>query len=322
MGCGHRRPQSINMQKPVTKTMSCIAVPVYSRCQGLFRLICITRRHIDPLPSTTRLLHRRHMATTASSPPTVPSTDLRSYTSRRWLLSDKAEQEARYIDFDLAALQAKVIKLCSGAKAIVQCERRDGGYNRALLFACDNGQRVVARLPTKRAGPPRLTTNSEVATIAYRKSRPTMTACLFRAQLTSLVKRKTSMPIPDILEWNDDPANPVGSEFIIMTWASGAHMLDQWPTILAPDRIKCIGSIFESLREAFRLDFSAYGNLYFEDAPIASNSKIPIGDGFCLGPACSTRFWDYTIENERPDINLRLKRGPCMSLRLFPGLQR
>ncbi len=37
-----------------------------------------------------------------------------------------------------------------------------------LVFTLDHGQRIVARLPTRISGPPKLTTNSEVATIKYR----------------------------------------------------------------------------------------------------------------------------------------------------------
>lgn len=37
----------------------------------------------------------------------------------------------------------------------------------SIHFTTDNAKRVIAKLPFKLAGPPRLTTNSEVATIKY-----------------------------------------------------------------------------------------------------------------------------------------------------------
>lgn len=92
-----------------------------------------------------------------------------SYTSGRWLRRDKLERDSRYIEFDFHALCKRVIELCPGAISIVSCEKKEGGYNRIFIFTCDNAKRVVARLPTSVAGPPRLTTNSEVATIAYRE---------------------------------------------------------------------------------------------------------------------------------------------------------
>ena len=76
----------------------------------------------------------------------------------------------RYIHFDFNALQEKVLALCQGAQYIASCEKKEGGYNRVFIFRTDNNERIVARLPFALAGPPRLTTNSEVATIEYCKS--------------------------------------------------------------------------------------------------------------------------------------------------------
>ena len=80
------------------------------------------------------------------------------------------ERESRYIQFDFAALCKRATELCSGATCIVSCEIVEGGYNKIFIFTLNNTSRVVARLPTRIAGPPRLTTNSEVATIKYRTS--------------------------------------------------------------------------------------------------------------------------------------------------------
>ncbi|KAM3501017.1 hypothetical protein MY10362_005901 [Beauveria mimosiformis] len=40
------------------------------------------------------------------------------------------------------------------------------------------------------------------------------------------------------------------------------------------------------------LNFPAYGSLYFSDAPIESNLKIPLDHGFCIGPNCNSVFWN------------------------------
>jgi hypothetical protein len=76
----------------------------------------------------------------------------------------------RYIHFDFNALQKKVIALCPGATSIASWEKKEGGFNRVFIFRTDNNERIVARLPFALAGPPRLTTNSEVATVEYCKS--------------------------------------------------------------------------------------------------------------------------------------------------------
>ncbi|KAI9367683.1 hypothetical protein BJX61DRAFT_537863 [Aspergillus egyptiacus] len=43
------------------------------------------------------------------------------------------------------------------------------------------------------------------------------------------------------------------------------------------------------------LYFPAYGSLYFADAPLAPDSKIPFEQGFCVGPHCSPVFWNRNL---------------------------
>lgn len=91
------------------------------------------------------------------------------YTSGRWLRRDKPERDSRYISFDFDALCKRVVELCPGAVSITTYDKKEGGFNRVFIFTTDNAKRVVARLPFTLAGPPKLTTNSEVATIEYRE---------------------------------------------------------------------------------------------------------------------------------------------------------
>jgi len=92
-----------------------------------------------------------------------------SYTSGRWLNQDKLECESRHIQFDFAALCKNAVELCPGAGRVIQYEKKEGGFNRSFVIIMDDGTRVVARLPTCIAGPRRLTTSSEVATMTYCK---------------------------------------------------------------------------------------------------------------------------------------------------------
>lgn len=57
--------------------------------------------------------------------------------------------------------------LSNGAKSIKDCEKKEGGFSRVFVFTMDDNSRVVARLPFPLAGPARLATASEVATIQY-----------------------------------------------------------------------------------------------------------------------------------------------------------
>ena len=92
------------------------------------------------------------------------------YTSGRWLKNDRLQRESRRTNFDFLALCDKAVELCPGASSVVSIQKEEGGFNRVFIFSMNNSQRIVARIPTPIAGPQRLTTNSEVATIAYSES--------------------------------------------------------------------------------------------------------------------------------------------------------
>lgn len=95
------------------------------------------------------------------------------YTGGRWLRRDKLECDSRYISFDFDALCRRIVELCPGALSLATYNKKEGGFNRVFIFTTDNVKRVAARLPFAPAGPPRLTTNSEVATIKYREFKST-----------------------------------------------------------------------------------------------------------------------------------------------------
>jgi hypothetical protein len=59
------------------------------------------------------------------------------------------------------------VKTCPGATKVIRYEKKEGGFNRVFILYLDNGERVVARVPFRIAGPRRLITNSEVATMTY-----------------------------------------------------------------------------------------------------------------------------------------------------------
>jgi len=93
--------------------------------------------------------------------------DPNRYHSGRWLRLDKQQIEARHVNFDFTKLCDRVVACSSGAKDYIQCVKIEGGFDRAFLFKLDNGASLVARVPFSIAGPARLTTNSEVATMEY-----------------------------------------------------------------------------------------------------------------------------------------------------------
>ena len=123
----------------------------------------------DPQPTAKMSSHYSISFSPRSIPCALiyPGLNPYEYTSGRWLRRDNLERDSRLLKFDFDALRKRVIELCPGATSIARYEKKEGGYNRIFIFTCDNARRIVARLPTSVAGPTRLTTNSEVATITY-----------------------------------------------------------------------------------------------------------------------------------------------------------
>ncbi|KAJ5093269.1 hypothetical protein N7456_009130 [Penicillium angulare] len=193
--------------------------------------------------------------------------DPHKYTSGRWLKNDKQEQALRFINFDFDALCEKMIKL-SGASSITNCEKIEGGSNRVLSFMFDNDKRLVAKLPFKVAGPPQLTTASEVATVKY-------------------LQKKTDIPIPKILDWSSDAENHIGSEYIVMEHATGTSVWEKWSSMTIMQRVRFIDSVYKHLKTIPKLKFHAYGSIYFDSEHMDPSFSIKaLEDGFCIGPHC------------------------------------
>ncbi|PKX89346.1 uncharacterized protein P174DRAFT_464477 [Aspergillus novofumigatus IBT 16806] len=181
----------------------------------------------------------------ALSPHPLPDRDSEEPVPRygRWLPRDELERKSRPIVFDFTALCDRAIRLCPGAKEIIKWEEREA---------------VVARLPTGNAGPPRLTTSSEVATMTYL----------------------------------DDPSKPIGTEYITQEHVAGVQLHQTWPKMNPQQHMLCTKMLSLAMRDMASLDFPAYGSLYFSDAPLESHMKIPFEEGFCIGPNCSPVFWN------------------------------
>jgi hypothetical protein len=94
------------------------------------------------------------------------------------------------------------------------------------------------------------------------------------------------------LAWNDDPLNPVRSEYIIEEHVKGIQLIEKWPSMNMHQHMLCMKALSLQIREMALLNFPAFGSLYFSDAPISNSKKIPFEDGFCVGPNCSPVFWN------------------------------
>ena len=93
------------------------------------------------------------------------------------------------------------------------------------------------------------------------------------------VKAKTSMPIPHVLAWSDDPCTPVGCEYIIMTNVVGVSLHERWPTMNTHQKMLCVKALGMLVREMANLTFPAYGSIYFVDtSSFPKDSKLHLKD--------------------------------------------
>ena len=134
-----------------------------------------------------------------------------------------------------------------------------------------------------------------------------------------LVQSNTTVPIPTILDWSDDSSNAIGSEYIIMEHAVGVQLHQKWPTMSRKQRITCIKAISKNIQQIAAIKFPAYGSLYLADIPIDAACKVPLSQGYCVGPHCGTRYWDCNVGEDRYYTSIKPNRGPCeFSFSLLP----
>lgn len=232
------------------------------------------------------------------------------HTFGRWLRLDAEQREARCVKFNIDELCKKVLSLCPSAASVQSCQKLEGGFSKAFIITTDDGKRLVAKFPTSVAGPPSLVTNSEVATISYCML---SSGLLLRASTNVLaVRSRTKIPIPSVLDWNDDPTNPIGSAYIIMEHAEGVSLDQAWPKMSVPQRVKCVGSICKQIMGMSKMDFPAYGSLYFSNTPFLGNETTrKVDENYCIGPSCGIIYWDHDIGHPKYYHYAKPNRGPC-----------
>ncbi|KAK3349526.1 kinase-like domain-containing protein [Lasiosphaeria hispida] len=222
-----------------------------------------------------------------------------AYTSGRWLRNHAAETAARQLRFDFDGLCRRAVACRPGASKVVRWEKYEGSYNRAFVLHLDDGSTLVARVPFSAAGPPRLVTNSEVATMAY-------------------LRKMTSIPIPEVLDWSDDPLNPLKTEYIIMQHVEGVQLRDRWDAMSPQEHLLCVKSLALLVKEMHLLQFPAYGSIYFDSASVDARHRIPLLDGFFIGPSLAHRYWAECAPGEGRWYKRRQpNRGPWTTFEAF-----
>jgi hypothetical protein len=108
------------------------------------------------------------------------------------------------------------------------------------------------------------------------------------------------------MEYNFDPQNAVGCEYIIMQEARGVLLSDKWPLMTGPERVSCIAAIFQNMKQLQDLEFPGYGSIYNADKHLLGSKKFELQSGFFLSQHCGNRYWDSgSADSKTPH------RGPC-----------
>lgn len=95
------------------------------------------------------------------------------YTSGRWLYDEEAQLSARYVWFDVGALQ-RVAERAVGSRCVEMKKLPEGLNNKIFSLQMEDGQEILARIPNPTAGHPHYVVASEVATLDFVRA-----LCLF-----------------------------------------------------------------------------------------------------------------------------------------------
>jgi len=212
-----------------------------------------------------------------------------NYTSGRWISNEREQLEARRIIFSVEGLKSAAAKVLGVSNSFDMTKLGEGLFNRAFLLSNSDGADVVARLPTSVAGPKRLTTASEVATIK-------LMAAL-------------GIPVPKVFSYSCDAESEVGSEYILMERAKGIPLLSVWAKMGRKRRGQVMTQLVEFDSKLLAMKLSGYGSIYLkQDLPDSCTlplSSDPSLSDYCLGPSVERSWW----AEDRKMISI--DRGPC-----------
>lgn len=158
-----------------------------------------------------------------------------------------------------------------------------------------DGFRVIARLPFSNSIPPKLSLESEVATMNF--------------------LRLNDIPVPKIYGWDASATNPVGAEYMIMEKADGEVLRDIWYSMDPAQQENLAEDIVRIEKKLFDIQLpNAFGSIYYTDAMPDRRSRMTIYKDqkkteFCIGPSIKQSWWRTGGQEIKP-----VDRRPCMSI--------
>ena len=158
------------------------------------------------------------------------------YTNGRWLWNEREQLEARYRRFDVSSLKQAACQAVGAHECVSLDKIGEGNYNKAYCLEMDDGQRIVAKVPHPNAGPPKLTTASEVATMEFART-------------------ILNIPVPRVLAWSATDQNPVQAEYIIMEEASDSQLHEIWQDLPLWKKVDIIHEFVDIERKLLSISF-------------------------------------------------------------------
>jgi hypothetical protein len=171
----------------------------------------------------------------ASHPP-ADKNPLFCYTSGRWLWNEREQLQARFRRFDVPSLQQAACQAVGAEKCISIEKIGEGNYNKAFRLEMEDGQKVIAKVPHPNAGPPSITTASEVATMEFART-------------------VLNIPVPRVLAWSANEQNPVQAEYIFMEEARGSQLHELWDELPLRKKVDVIREIVDIERKLLSVSF-------------------------------------------------------------------
>ncbi|OBT41089.1 hypothetical protein VE00_09345 [Pseudogymnoascus sp. WSF 3629] len=227
--------------------------------------------------------------------------ELFAYTNGRFLIDEQRQLELRHVKFDLDALCDASAAAGPEPSPITAVEKMEGGFSKAFLMKRKNGTEVIAKLPCRNAGPPKLTTASEVAVLQY-------------------IKQNTDIPVPNVHSWSSDILNPVGAEYMVMEKAGGVPLFQRWDKMTQLSKLELIRGLTKLENQLASIRFPAYGSLYLRDScpdldryHALDAAEVSSGS-YCVGPSCERA---YMLQAINGTIENNVDKGPWSSISAF-----
>lgn len=165
-----------------------------------------------------------------------------------------------------------------------------GAFNKIFILAFENGDELIAKIPTKLL-PAFYSTASEVATMDY-------------------VRTILKLPVPKVWTWSANAADPrgVGAEFIIMDKVSGDALSGRWAELSTTQWMRVIREVVEWNRRFSEREFSQIGSIFYkEDVP----EKLQLRPLYAAG-----------VNADADDASARFRIGPMMDWNLWRGARK